>query len=129
MMEKHARIEALRDRLVSEAEERLEKPPSRVPITEDYAADELLNDLQVHPHAFVIACIMDRQDTASVAWAIPCKLGQRLAYMGRLTAQRIDRSQVPGVQGSRAEDRGHGRQNPRPRLQGARVRQILHRHL
>jgi endonuclease III len=78
MMEKHARIEALRDRLVSEAEERLEKPPSRVVFTEVDAADELLNDLQGHPHAFVIACIMDRQVTASVAWAVLYKLGQRL---------------------------------------------------
>ena len=77
-MEKRTRIEALRDRLVSEAKERLAKPPSCVVFTEDDAADKLLNDLGQHPHAFVLACIMDRQVTASVAWAVPYKLGQRL---------------------------------------------------
>jgi endonuclease III len=78
MMEKHSRIEALRDRLVSEAEERLAKPPSRVAFTEDDAADELLNDLQGHPHAFVLACMMDQHVTASKAWFVPYKVGQRL---------------------------------------------------
>lgn len=77
-MDKHARIEALRDRLVSEAKERLAKPQSHVQFTGDNAADELLNDLRGHPHAFVIACVMDRQVTARVAWAVPYKLGHRL---------------------------------------------------
>lgn len=77
-MDKHARTEALRDRLVSEAEKRLEKPASPVVFTEDDAADELLNDLQRHPHAFVLACIMDQQVPASKAWFVPYKLGQRL---------------------------------------------------
>ena len=42
------------------------------------AADQLLNDLDGHPHAFVLACITDRQVKAEKAWLIPHELDQRL---------------------------------------------------
>lgn len=42
------------------------------------AADALLNDLEGHPHAFVLACLADRQVKAEVAWVIPYELSQRL---------------------------------------------------
>lgn len=42
------------------------------------AADELLNDLEHHSHAFVLACVADRQVKAEVAWRIPYELSQRL---------------------------------------------------
>ncbi len=41
-------------------------------------ADELLNDLQRHSHAFVLACIMDRQIRAEKAWLIPYRFTQKL---------------------------------------------------
>ena len=42
------------------------------------AAERLLNDLDNHPHAFVFACIMDRQIKAERAWLIPQNLKERL---------------------------------------------------
>jgi uncharacterized HhH-GPD family protein len=41
-------------------------------------ADQLLNKIEKYPHAFVIACIMDRQMRAEAAWLIPYKLSKRL---------------------------------------------------
>ena len=41
-------------------------------------ADALLNDLVRYPHAFVLACVTDRQVRAEVAWRIPHELSQRL---------------------------------------------------
>jgi len=41
-------------------------------------ADALLNDMERFPHAFVLACVTDRQMKAEVAWRIPYELSQRL---------------------------------------------------
>jgi uncharacterized HhH-GPD family protein len=52
----------------------------RVPTTFTDApeADALLNDLEGFPHAFVLACVTDRQVKAEVAWRIPYELSRRL---------------------------------------------------
>ncbi|MDD9800046.1 MAG: iron-sulfur cluster loop [Gammaproteobacteria bacterium] len=61
-----------------------EKP--RDPETGDYMyagpnnrpANKLVNDLKNNPHAFVIACVLDRQVSAEIAWSAPYKLKQRI---------------------------------------------------
>ena len=40
--------------------------------------DVLLNDLENTPHAFVLACLMDKQIKAERAWAIPCMVMEEL---------------------------------------------------
>lgn len=52
--------------------------PSPVHFTPFPDANALVNDITHHPHAFVLACIMDRQIKAERAWAIPYELKQRL---------------------------------------------------
>lgn len=37
-------------------------------------ADELLNDIENKPHAYVLACLMQRQFEAKKAWVIPYKI-------------------------------------------------------
>lgn len=54
------------------------KRPPLVKFSEDELADLLLNDLQNCPHAFVIACLMDRQITAERAWRIPIRFAERV---------------------------------------------------
>lgn len=41
-------------------------------------ANELLNDLDDYPHAFVLACLMDRQIKAERAWVIPYEIKNKL---------------------------------------------------
>lgn len=40
-------------------------------ITVEPNARDLVNDLGGHPHAFVLACIADRQTKADIAWSLP----------------------------------------------------------
>ncbi len=53
-------------------------------------ADALLNDLTAHPHAFVLACVMDRQIKAEKAWIIPYRISEKVGgfSMDALTALR-----------------------------------------
>lgn len=41
-------------------------------------ANALLNDLERQPHAFVLACLADRQIKAERAWIVPYELSRRL---------------------------------------------------
>jgi endonuclease III len=64
--------------LVEHGQRLFDAPAIPVVFTKDTEADELLNDLVSHPHAFVLACVMDRQIKAERAWAIPWHLAQAL---------------------------------------------------
>lgn len=37
-------------------------------------ANAILNDLKIYPHAYVLACLMDRQIKAERAWIIPYEI-------------------------------------------------------
>src|SRR5262245_7499042 len=64
--------------LVADSLRQLACPPTPIRFTGDAGADDLLNDLDRHPHAFVLGCLMDRQVKAQRAWAIPNELRKRL---------------------------------------------------
>jgi endonuclease III len=67
----------LRDSLVNAGMAELAKPRRLVPFTGDGEADLLLNDLEGMPHAFLFACLMDRQVRAELAWKVPSVIRQR----------------------------------------------------
>jgi len=46
--------------------------------TSNEKANKLLNDLDEHPHAFVLARVMDRQIKAEKAWLIPHKISNEI---------------------------------------------------
>lgn len=68
----------LRDLLVAEGQAQLQRPLVFVRFTGDDEADALLNDLQVYPHAFLFACLVDRQVRAERAWLVPSIIRDRL---------------------------------------------------
>jgi len=61
-------------KLLSRGNKLLNQPYKRIQFTKIAEADELLNDLTNHSHAFVLACIMDRQIKAEKAWLIPHRI-------------------------------------------------------
>jgi len=66
------------ERLIERGRSLFDAPRSFVEFTGHREADELLNDLEQHPHAFVIGCVMDRQVPAERAWLIPYSLSLKL---------------------------------------------------
>ena len=66
------------ERLIERGRSLFDAPRSFVEFTGQREADELLNDLEQHPHAFVIGCVMDRQVPAERAWLIPYSLSLKL---------------------------------------------------
>jgi len=69
---------SIRDRLVEHGQKLFSAPKQVIQFTREPLADELLNDLVNHPHAFVLACIMDRQVKAERAWLIPYRISKKI---------------------------------------------------
>ncbi|HWB09921.1 MAG TPA: hypothetical protein VG826_11880 [Pirellulales bacterium] len=80
------------DVLVERGRRLFDGPPNFIEFTKVREADELLNDLTLHPHAFVLACVMDRQIRAEKAWLIPFRFAQKLGTFdfSRLATLTLD---------------------------------------
>lgn len=57
--------------LIEKGKEIFDSPRSKNNFTNDPEANQLLNDIDRFPHAYVLACVMDRQVKAERAWIIP----------------------------------------------------------
>jgi uncharacterized HhH-GPD family protein len=65
-----------------------------VRFTGNNQADGLLNDLENSPHAFVLACVMDRQIKAELAWLIPHLISEKLGNFKIQTLAALSASRV-----------------------------------
>lgn len=87
----------IRDRLVEHGQTLFRAPKALIRFTKEAGADALLNDLTDHPHAFVLACVMDRQVKAEKAWLIPYRISvkiggfsmERLSTLSRTDVKRL----------------------------------------
>jgi endonuclease III len=87
--------EATITKLLVDKGSRLYKGPKQfVDFTKNREADELLNDLSNHPHAFVLACIMDRQIKAEKAWVIPWKFREKLGSFAFDVLRKLTQKQI-----------------------------------
>ena len=79
---------AIGNRLVEHGEKLFRAPKQLIRFTGNQKADILLNDIEKHPHTFVLACVMDRQIKAEKAWLIPYLIAQKIGgfSMKRLIA-------------------------------------------
>ncbi len=72
--------ETIGSRLVRRGLDKYKAAPYFVEFTGNAEADELINDLQKYPHAFVMACVANRQIKGKLDWTVPFRLSQRLAH-------------------------------------------------
>lgn len=47
---------------------------NRIMHSKDAEVDTFINDLEKHPHAFLLACLMSRRIAAESAWKIPYEI-------------------------------------------------------
>lgn len=59
-------------------EKGIEKKDVKVHFSGNKEVDELINDIEHYPHAYVLACFMDRQVKAEKAWSIPYEIKEEL---------------------------------------------------
>lgn len=85
---------AIRDRLVEHGETLFNAPKQLVQFTMATGADTLLNDLDKYPHAFVLACVMDRQIKAERAWLIPYLISEKLGGFSMETLNHLSVADV-----------------------------------
>lgn len=84
----------IRDRLVEHGQALFSAPKQLVEFTKEQQADALLNDLTSHPHAFVLACVMDRQIKAEKAWIIPYRISEKIGGFSIDTLSALSRADV-----------------------------------
>ena len=73
-----SQTERIRERLIDEGYEELQRPPSPMEFSGHPEADQLVNDVDHYPHAFVLACLADRQIRTERAWSMPFEIRRRL---------------------------------------------------
>lgn len=85
---------SIRDRLVEHGLALFRAPRQMIQFTHIPEADALLNDLNEHPHAFVLACVMDRQIRAEKAWLIPYRISEKIHGFSMDALSRLSRDDV-----------------------------------
>lgn len=86
--------EAIRDRLVEHGKKLFNAPRQPIQFTNVAESNALLNDLDTTPHAFVLACVMDRQIKAERAWLIPYRILEKLEGFSMEILHRLSREDV-----------------------------------
>ncbi|MBN2771780.1 MAG: hypothetical protein JXR90_13890 [Spirochaetes bacterium] len=77
--------------LVKLARERFDRiDVQSVHFTKNDKIDNFLNDLENYPHAFVLACLMDRQIKAEKAWKIPFIVSEKIGSKNIIDLSKID---------------------------------------
>ena len=93
-------------------------------ITVEPDARDLVNALNRHPHAFVLACIADRQTKADIAWSLPHAIRKTAGDFEFDTLRQFPKSKWAEVLGSS----GHRLATEMGRLLPAAVRHIGDRY-
>lgn len=67
-------MDKIKKLLIEKSKKLFDENKAIVHFTKDEEQNKFLNDLEKYPHAFVLACLMDKQIKAERAWAIPYKI-------------------------------------------------------
>lgn len=80
--------------LIEKGKALFDAPREFISFTGNKHADILVNDLENTPHAFVLACIMDRQIKAELAWMIPYRISEKLGTFEFQALEQLDINDV-----------------------------------
>jgi len=80
--------------LIRKGKRLFDAPKQFVRFTSDEKADGLLNDREKFPHAYVLACVMDRQIRAERAWIIPYRFSEKLGGFDFLKLKALSLNQI-----------------------------------
>lgn len=73
------RQEKIVDILIKDGRDYLKEPREKMlEFTGNYHANRLLSNMREYPHAYVLACIMDRQIKYGKAWIIPYEISREI---------------------------------------------------
>ena len=85
---------SIRDRLVEHGQTLFRAPKQFIQFIKVPKADALLNDLDAHPHAFVLGCVMDRQVKTEKAWLIPYLISEKIGGFSMQALSLLSRAEV-----------------------------------
>lgn len=68
--------------LVKSGRDHVSQPRREISFTDTAAINEVMNDLDRHPHLFVLGMQMDRGIEASAAWGIPYRIREEMGLKG-----------------------------------------------
>lgn len=84
--------------LVKIAKERFANPPSPiVNFVANNEANKLLNNFDKYSHAYVLACLMDRQIKAERAWIIPLEIYKEVGHFELNKLSEIDLKEIKEI--------------------------------
>jgi len=83
--------------LIQKGKELFNRPYKKIQFTKNSEADDLLNNLKEYPHAFVLACLMDRQIKAEKAWLIPYEISKEIGGFEFSKLLRLNLSQIERI--------------------------------
>jgi len=83
--------------LIQKGQDLFKRPYKRIEFTKNPEADKFLNNLKEYPHAFVLACIMDRQMKAERAWLIPYEIYKEIGSFKFSELLKLSLSQIKEI--------------------------------
>ncbi len=84
-------------RLIREGRALHDSPRQTRQYTGNVEADQMMNDLETFPHAFVLACVMDRQMRAEKAWLIPYAIARKLGHFEFQSLSGLSPEEIYGL--------------------------------
>jgi len=80
--------------LIEKGNELFKQTYKHIEFTKDKESDKLLNNLKDFPHAFFLACVMDRQIKAERAWLIPYEISEEIKSFEFLRLLRVNQEDI-----------------------------------
>ncbi len=83
--------------LIERGQSLLDAPYEQLAFTKQSEPDAFLNDLVNYPHAYVLACVMDRQIKAERAWLIPFRIAEVIGSKSFDAFLKLDQDSVKRI--------------------------------